>query len=219
MDRLIAIAILCAASHAARADDLDAQLATVATLAPACSAKHCIGVHLHVAATDSTLVASPDWLAAQIATADKHLATIDVGLTVVATDRASAMRVDTPADRDAIVGTTGLHAGAIDVYVTFRLADVDATDDTYIRGVTWRRHSDPDHKYIILSIAAGPRTLAHELGHFFGLPHSKYAISIMNKTPRDQPPQDQRRYADEEIPILKKTRDQLLADKVIVDVP
>jgi hypothetical protein len=218
MHRLIAFAIL-AAAQPALADELDDALAGVVSGAPACTAAHCFGVHLHVASTDHALVATPEWLAASVANANAQLAAIDVGLRVIAADRNSAIRVTTIADRNAIVGTTGLHAGAIDVYVVFRLDDVDSKDTPppYIRGVTWPLAGDPEHrKLIILSIAGSPRVLAHELGHFFGLPHSSYAISIMNKKPRDNPPIDKRRYADEEIPVMKKELQRLVDAKIVV---
>ena len=34
--------------------------------------------------------------------------------------------------------------------------------------------------------------LAHELGHFFSLPHGVEPTSIMNKRPRDNPPWEER---------------------------
>jgi hypothetical protein len=84
--------------------------------------------------------------------------------------------------------------------------------------VTWRLPKDR-RKYIIVSIQALERTLAHELGHFFGLPHSTYAVSIMNKTERTEPPVDQRTFADEEIAAMRPVLERLLRDKRIVAVP
>jgi hypothetical protein len=204
-----ALALIAVLAGVARADDLD----DIRAAAPACTATHCIGIHLHVASGDHALVATPDWVAERLAAANQHLATIDAGFTIAAIDTASAMHVATRADRNAIIGK-GLHAGVIDVYLVMRLDDIDA--DGVIRGVTWR--TKDDRKYIIMSILAPPRTLAHELGHFFGLPHSTYAISIMNKTPRDTPPPEQRRFADEEIAAMKPELKRLLHDKVIVEV-
>jgi hypothetical protein len=39
----------------------------------------------------------------------------------------------------------------------------------------------------------------------------------MNKTPRDDPPIEQRRYADEEIPIMKRELARLLHDGIVKD--
>jgi len=54
--------------------------------------------------------------------------------------------------------------------------------------------------------------LAHELGHFFGLPHSKYPVSIMNKTPRDDPPHAERGFHAKELAIMTRQRDAMIAD-------
>jgi predicted Zn-dependent protease len=40
---------------------------------------------------------------------------------------------------------------------------------------------------VILSRIARPLVLAHELGHYFSLPHGRDPYSIMNKAPRDIP--------------------------------
>ena len=208
--RALAVAALLLAGGVAHADD-DPE--DIRTAAPACSAKHCIGIHLHVASGDHALVADPEGMATQLTNADAQFAAIDVGFTIAAIDRASQVRVSTSKERSAIIGD-GLHDGVIDVYVVFRLDDID-NEGEYIRGVTW--HTKTDRKFIILSIAGGPRTLAHELGHFFGLPHSTYAISIMNKKSRKDPPLEQRRFADEEIAAMKPELERLLRDKVVVD--
>jgi hypothetical protein len=102
------------------------------------------------------------------------------------------------------------------VFLVGPVDDVDVAGN-FVFGVTWRARRS-DRKYIILSAAALERTLAHELGHVFGLPHSTYAISIMNKTPRDQPPVDERTFADEEIAAMRPVLRRLLRDKVIADV-
>ena len=82
--------------------------------------------------------------------------------------------------------------------------------------MTWHARND-DRKYVIVSAQALERTLAHELGHFFGLPHSAYAISIMNKSERKDPPIEQRTFADEEIAAMKPHLLRLLRDKLLLD--
>lgn len=80
-------------------------------------------------------------------------------------------------------------------------------------GVTW--WTTDDRKLIILLTQAWERTLAHELGHFFGLPHSKYAISIMNKTPREEPPLEERTFHEKELAKMKPPLRQLLRNKTL----
>jgi hypothetical protein len=97
---------------------------------------------------------------------------------------ASTAHIATPRDRDDLA-VDRLGSEVIHAFIVRRLDDVDR-DGQIIRGVTWRTRKD-ERKYIIVSIAAPDRVLAHELGHFFGLPHSTAAISIMNKRQRKQP--------------------------------
>jgi hypothetical protein len=206
---------------AARAD-VDHELAALTAALPACEAAraHCIGIQLHVpVAVDrgDALIAHADWLAVQLAEANRHFAPIDVGFQVIGADAlpAAAGHVATPADRDA-VSEGRLVGQVIHLFVTGQLDDVDQPDGV-IRGVTWHRRGD-DRKYVILSTAAPERVLAHELGHVFGLPHSRYAISIMNKRPRTAPPIEQRTFADAEIAAMRPALQRLLREQRIADV-
>jgi hypothetical protein len=170
--------------------------------APACDAAraHCFKIQLHVT-RDTNFVVTPEWIAAKVDAAARLFEPLDTTFELAGIDELPAKfaRVATRADRNAIangrLGGTTLH-----VFVVAKLDDVDHAGDE-IRGVTWHAH---DTTYIILSSIAPERTLAHELGHFFGLPHSTYAISIMNKTPRDEPPPEDRRFADEEIEAMRR---------------
>ncbi|MAD60361.1 MAG: hypothetical protein CMH49_02455 [Myxococcales bacterium] len=97
-----------------------------------------------------------------------------------------------------------LHKGQIDLFIVNKLADVDVPN-TEIRGVHWRDPKDRKNKrWIILSRIARPKVLAHELGHYFDLPHSKYPKSIMNKKPRKQPPMSKRGFVQAEYSIIRK---------------
>jgi hypothetical protein len=198
----------------ARADDLEA----VRRAAPGCDHEraHCFGIALHVATGEHGLVATPDWLAAQLATANHHFERLGVGFTFAGVDElpASAVHIRTRADRDELAEHLG--GKLIHVFVVGRLDDVDE-EGAIAYGVTWHRGKD-DHKYVIVSAEALERTLAHELGHFFGLPHSTYAISIMNKSNRTEPPPEQRTFADEEIAEMRRGLARLLRDRVIADL-
>jgi hypothetical protein len=192
--------ISVAMAHAAT--DLEA----VTQAAPACDAAraHCFKIQLHVT-RDTDLVVTPEWIASKLDAAAKLFEPLDTAFELAGVDELPAKfaRVANRADRNAIakghLGGTTIH-----VFVVARLDDIDIAGDE-IRGVTWHANGTT---YIILSAIAPERTLAHELGHFFGLPHSAYPISIMNKTPRDDPPPEDRRFADEEIdamrPVIKR---------------
>ena len=65
---------------------------------------------------------------------------------------------------------------------------------------------------MILSSIASSMVLAHELGHFFGLPHTKHPKSIMNKSPHMNPPWHLRTFPEEEQAIMARRRDEMLED-------
>jgi hypothetical protein len=194
-----------------------AALEALVKAAPACEAAraHCVGIRLHVAAADGGLVAAPDWVTRQAAAANEHFAPIGVGFQVVGADALpeTAARIEDAQERSALAR---LVAGTvIDVFVTAQLDDIDVKDGV-IRGVAWPAGTK---KFVILSTIAPDRTLAHELGHVFGLPHSAYAISIMNKTPRKEPPLEQRTFHASELAVMRGQLARLLREKVIADVP
>ncbi|MBX3228539.1 MAG: hypothetical protein KIT84_07795 [Labilithrix sp.] len=79
------------------------------------------------------------------------------------------------ADRDALTPLT--ETKAIDVFLVRELEDVD-DPGTYRRGVCWTGRGGK--RFIIVSRIAGPTVLAHELGHFFGNPHSPVPDNFMS---------------------------------------
>jgi hypothetical protein len=202
--------------------DVDHELAALTAALPACEAAraHCIGIQLHVpvdADRGDALIAHADWLAVELAEANRHFAPIDVGFQVVGADAlpAGAGRVATPAERDA-VAEGRLTGKVIHLFITGQLDDVDRPGEV-IRGVTWHLRGG-DRKYVILSTVAPERVLAHEFGHVFGLSHSRLAISIMNKRPRAEPPIEQRTFAESELAAMRPVLRRLLRDQVIADV-
>ena len=208
---LIAVAALAPAARA------EGELDAIAQAVPACdpARAHCFGLEVHVTVGEHGPIATPAWLAAQVAEANRQFAPIGVGwqLAGIGPLPAAAARV---ADREARDAFAPQVAGAvIHVFVTARLDDIDQ-DGEEIRGVTWRRG---DAKYVILSTIAMDLVLAHELGHVFGLPHSRYAISLMNKTKRAKPAPADRRFAGEELPIMRETLARLLKQKRLADQP
>ncbi|HET9626677.1 MAG TPA: matrixin family metalloprotease [Kofleriaceae bacterium] len=220
----VILAAFAASGAEARADApaVADSLARIRAALPPCDGTrgHCIGLHLHVtqAAGDAGVIASPDWLATQLATANRHFAPIDVGFQLAAIDTlpASAAHIANRRDRNNLA-TDRLHGTVIHVFVISQLDDVDAIGETRF-GVAWHVPGTT-RKYVILSTAGLDRVLAHELGHVFGLPHSTYPISIMNKTERKEPPVEQRTFADPELARMREGLRDLLRDHVIADMP
>lgn len=182
------------------------------------SAKVCVGLHVHPVVVDDEPVQTPLWFAAQIAHANDLFATIGVGFRVVEVTAAPAEHADmqTRTQRDTL-GRADHDLGVVHVYLVQRLADVDIEGEV-IRGVHWRdRAGKGVRRWVILSSIASRLVLAHELGHFFGLPHSRYAISIMNKRPAPgRPSWPDRVFHPDEVKIMAGRRDAMLADKTLV---
>ena len=135
-------------------------------------------VQFHVGSSGGAPVVDDAWLAAQISRANEIFAPTEV-----------AFRI---AGRSALEGDANiltrrqrhhlgphLHSQVINVFVVEALKDVDV-EDRFIRGVHWRSHLVPGSHYVILSKIAGQSVLAHELGHFFGNPHSDVAGNVMS---------------------------------------
>lgn len=231
------LALLLAAIHAAA----PASQATPAWTAPAASAPiaapdkqklneyitgtprcdparaHCFGIHLHLVVTPEGPVQTVEWVRAQVEQVHRHFALIDTSLEVIAVDAvpASDLEIDTRDERDAL-GHDRFTRGVAHVFVVGRLADVDI-DGNEIRGVHWRERADRTRRWVILSKIAGSLVLSHELGHFFGLPHSTYDISLMNKTVRLTPLVTDLTFAEPEVVVMQKHRDRMLKSKMLVE--
>ena len=154
---------------------------------------------------------SAKWLAARIKEANRLFAPIDVGFRVVKADAidSSYARVATREQRDQI-GAKRFGPEVVHLFLVGQLDDVDVAD-TQIRGVHWRLRRDTSKRWIVMSSIASPMVLAHELGHFFSLPHSGYKVSIMNKRPREDPPWEERVFARPEQAKMIEARDGMVA--------
>lgn len=67
----------------------------------------------------------------------------------------------------------------VNVFFVDSLRDVD-DPKLHRMGVTWRKLSKLSVKYIIVAASGSPTTMAHELGHFFGLDHVGQKNNLMS---------------------------------------
>jgi hypothetical protein len=181
---------------------------------PACppEARRCVELAIHVVEEAGADVQTPQWVAQQVREANRLFAPIDVGFRVGSAKVVDAgfADVQTRLDRDRL-GRHEHSRGVVHVFVVRRLADVDVEGEV-IRGVHWRDRAETSRRWIILSSIASPMVLAHELGHFFGLPHTTHRESIMNKSPHLDPPWPLRTFPKAEQAIMARRRDEMLAD-------
>ena len=129
---------------------------------------------------DGKDVRGHDWVYAELDLAERIYAPLGVHVHVAqfrALD-AKLARVGDPRERDAFAPL--VTAGTIDVFVVRSLRDADVKT-LYRMGVTWDSHTTPSRRYIILSSEAVRSSLAHELGHYFGIqPHSPVKNNLMS---------------------------------------
>ncbi len=81
----------------------------------------------------------------------------------------------TRGDRDALTALT--EDRVIDVFLVRELEDVDEPGRMRM-GVCWTGRGGK--RFIVVSRTARPTVLAHELGHFFGNPHSAVVDNVMS---------------------------------------
>jgi hypothetical protein len=124
------------------------------------------------------------WIDAQIAAAERLLGAHGVHVHKASSRPIAARfaRLETRRDRDALAAEA--QRGFVNVMVVASLRDVD-DPRLYRMGVHWRPSSTVGNKpssahYAIVSADALPTTLAHELGHFFGLGHTAVVNNLMS---------------------------------------
>lgn len=122
-------------------------------------------------------VAQPEWLSVELDAAQALFTPFGVRFTKTAGAplEARLAHMETRADRDALATHMAPHV--IDVFVVDSLRDVDDTSQMR-RGVHW--HAPSGAHYLILVASAPATVLAHELGHYFGNPHSQVVDNVMS---------------------------------------
>jgi hypothetical protein len=138
-----------------------------------------------VATIDGTPVVDDRWVADQVRETQRLFRPHGVTLAVARRrPLVEAMaRLETAEDRDALA--QHLEQRVINVFVVDTLRDVD--DPRLLRmGVRWRKRSDLRKDYVIVAESAMATTLCHELGHYFGNPHSFVVNNVMSYR-RDDP--------------------------------
>jgi len=170
----------------------------------------CVGIELFVAEQAGEPVRDRRWFAQQLAHANELFAPAGLAFEVARVQPIGATwaHIATRNERDAI-GRRDRVAGLLPVFLVQYLDDVDV-EGQRLHGVHWRYRPDRSQTWIILSARDTSGTvLAHELGHLWGLPHSRYRISIMNKRPRPSPTWPERRFAPPELERLRARRDRI----------
>ncbi|MBP6628468.1 MAG: hypothetical protein KBG28_20555 [Kofleriaceae bacterium] len=182
---LVLVLVAVGAPAAARAQPAaDTPLPELVVDRAACPpVEACVGLTVHVVVRAGAPVVDAAWVRDQVGHATRLFAPAGLGFIVTGTRVVpeTAAVVSTRRDRDRL-GRRRLVAGTVDVFVVDRLDDVDVAGQV-LNGVHWRQRDQRERRWIIVAATARPVTLAHELGHFFGLPHSTELVSLMNKTP------------------------------------
>jgi hypothetical protein len=121
----------------------------------------------------------PEWVTAQVEAARALLAPHGIALTArTETFTPPACQALTRADRDRFAGSVGA-TGSVTVLVLPRVRDLDVPSYD-LMGVHWRTGA---RRWVFLTARARPPVLAHELCHFFGLPHDPAGGNLMTPGP------------------------------------
>jgi hypothetical protein len=136
-------------------------------------------ITLAVAGEEGAPVRDAAWVDAQVAQAVALFSPLGIPLRKVASSALPAdyARLETRADRDALAER--VRPRHVNVFVVASLRDVD-DPALYRMGVHWRSRAKPAQHYAIVAATARAITLAHELGHFFGLDHTSVMDNVMS---------------------------------------
>lgn len=132
-----------------------------------------------VVEVEGARVVADAWIDARVAEANRVFAPCAVAFVrgetyAIPSEHA---RLETRADRNRL--SAHVRPDVIDLFVVATLMDVDEPGRER-RGVHWRERGTGTHYVIVSAIAAWPSIFAHELGHYFGEPHSDTPNDVMS---------------------------------------
>lgn len=137
-----------------------------------------VPISIAIAEVDGAPVQTPAWVAEQISETQRLYNEIGVYFRVARIEKLGGPpAMETRADRDRLASQ--LRRGFLNVFVVASLRDVH--DDRLLRmGVHWAPNGDLKRQYLIVAASARRTTLAHEIGHYFGLAHTAITDNLMS---------------------------------------
>jgi hypothetical protein len=165
-----------------------------------------VPVEVFVVHEDGEPVVSREWLDAQVDHANRLFWPAEVGFEIERVEPLAFTyaHIASRAERDALADAARRTPGRVHLFMVRQLDDVDIAGNLLF-GVHWRLRRDRSQTWIIMSTRDTSGTvLAHELGHLFELPHSRYPESIMNKDPSLTLPWPERVFAEPELQRIRR---------------
>lgn len=138
-----------------------------------------IPITRHVVRADGALVVDDAFMDLEMSTANALFKDAGVAFAFGGVVEIDAMykALETRDDRDKLADLRV--EKEVNVFFVDSLRDVD-DPKLHRMGVTWRKLSKLSVKYIIVAASGSPTTMAHELGHFFGLDHVGQKNNLMS---------------------------------------
>lgn len=141
-------------------------------------------IDVAVTTDEGSPVVDHRWIEDEARAAERVFGTLGVHLRVEREHPLGAelARIEDPRMRDRFAPMVTAHR--IQLFIVRSLRD-NAQVGLYRGGVTWDSipsvQNGPSRRFIILAATAAPSSLAHELGHFFGIqPHSNVKNNLMS---------------------------------------